>query len=105
MDKNVFKFIALRLKELRLNAGLSQSQLGDVIGVSFQQIQKYEVCHNKIAVDYLVKFAEFFNVGLDYFFQDYYKNMSDEDFEIWRRFVLLSSDKKKVLKQLILSLE
>jgi transcriptional regulator with XRE-family HTH domain len=41
--------IGRRLRECRKAAGLSQTQLGEPIGVSFQQIQKYERGTNRIS--------------------------------------------------------
>jgi transcriptional regulator with XRE-family HTH domain len=43
------KKIGNRLRQLRLNKGLSQTDLGMALGVTFQQIQKYETGANAIA--------------------------------------------------------
>ena len=42
-----------RLKSLRVRRGLSQTELGTLLGVSFQQIQKYENATNRIRVSQL----------------------------------------------------
>jgi transcriptional regulator with XRE-family HTH domain len=47
-----------RLKSLRVRRGLSQTALGEVLGVSFQQIQKYERGANRIRVSQLGRLAE-----------------------------------------------
>jgi transcriptional regulator with XRE-family HTH domain len=47
-----------RLRELRLMKGISQQELGDPIGISFQQIQKYERGVNRIAVSRLFQLAK-----------------------------------------------
>jgi transcriptional regulator with XRE-family HTH domain len=47
-----------RLKSLRVRGGLSQTALGEVLGVSFQQIQKYERGANRISVSQLGRLAE-----------------------------------------------
>ncbi|MBN4095608.1 helix-turn-helix transcriptional regulator [Methylobacterium sp. OT2] len=39
--------IAERVKAARIAAGVSQTQLGDALGISFQQIQKYEAGANR----------------------------------------------------------
>jgi transcriptional regulator with XRE-family HTH domain len=49
--------IAARLVMLRRARGLSQLALGDAIGVSFQQIQKYENAQNRIAASRLLRIA------------------------------------------------
>lgn len=40
-----------KIKELRLLRGFSQSDLGNIVDVSFQQIQKYESGKNAISID------------------------------------------------------
>ena len=47
-----------RLKSLRIRRGLSQTALGLLLGVSFQQIQKYENATNRIRVSQLRRIAE-----------------------------------------------
>jgi transcriptional regulator with XRE-family HTH domain len=47
-----------RLKSLRVGRGLSQTALGLLLGVSFQQIQKYENATNRIRVSQLRRIAE-----------------------------------------------
>jgi transcriptional regulator with XRE-family HTH domain len=47
-----------RLKSLRVRRGLSQTELGMLLGVSFQQIQKYENATNRIRVSQLRRIAE-----------------------------------------------
>jgi|JI7StandDraft_1071085.scaffolds.fasta_scaffold145277_3 transcriptional regulator with XRE-family HTH domain len=46
--------IGANLRAARHNAGMTQEQLGDVIGVQFQQIQKYETGMNRISAPRLV---------------------------------------------------
>jgi transcriptional regulator with XRE-family HTH domain len=47
-----------RLKSLRVRRGLSQTALGEVLGVSFQQIQKYERGAHRLRVSQLRRLAE-----------------------------------------------
>lgn len=55
-----------RLREARLLAGLSQTDLGTMFGVSFQQIQKYEKGLNRISPYKLILWAAETNVKLMY---------------------------------------
>jgi transcriptional regulator with XRE-family HTH domain len=48
----------------RLARGLSQTQLGDRIGVTFQQVQKYESGGNRISTGRLTKIARVLRVGV-----------------------------------------
>jgi transcriptional regulator with XRE-family HTH domain len=59
--------LAARVRERRILAGLSQTQLGDVLGCTFQQIQKYEKATNRISAAALVKIAEALHTPVMYF--------------------------------------
>jgi transcriptional regulator with XRE-family HTH domain len=49
----------------RVTTGKSQTEVGDHIGVSFQQVQKYENGANRIPVEQLVTLATYLEVSLD----------------------------------------
>lgn len=58
-----------RLRERRKELGLSQVSVGEATGVTFQQIQKYELGTNRIAASRLYLLAKTLEVPLDYFFE------------------------------------
>lgn len=60
-------YVGGRLKERRLALRMSQTDLGAVADISFQQIQKYERGVNRIAISMLKKFAEALRVPVAYF--------------------------------------
>ena len=49
--------------------GLSQSVLADGLGITFQQLQKYETGHNRIAAGRLYGCAQLLDVPPEYFFE------------------------------------
>lgn len=49
--------VGLKIRAHRALAGMSQSELGDAIGVSFQQVQKYERGANRVSASSLFKIA------------------------------------------------
>jgi len=54
MDENAIDArVGVRVRELRKAAGLSQTELGQRIGVTFQQVQKYENGSNRISASKL----------------------------------------------------
>lgn len=59
-----------RLRERRILLGLSQTRLGESLGLSFQQIQKYERGIDRISVGRLVHLAQVLDVPITYFFDD-----------------------------------
>jgi transcriptional regulator with XRE-family HTH domain len=60
---SVDKAIGGRLKLYRQRAGLSQTALGKHLGVSFQQVQKYENGTNRISAATLMKITRFLNIS------------------------------------------
>ncbi|WP_375791153.1 helix-turn-helix domain-containing protein [Bradyrhizobium sp. vgs-9] len=59
--------IGQRLRARRLEKKVSQAELGTELGVSFQQIQKYEKGVNRIGASRLVEIAEALETTVDYF--------------------------------------
>src|ERR1700730_16340593 len=62
--------IGRRIRPLRRERGLSQTELGTPIGVTFQQIQKYEKGANRVSAGRLHRIAELFNVPITFFYAD-----------------------------------
>jgi len=58
-----------RLAQLRKAAGLTQEKLGDAVGITFQQIQKYERGANRISAGRLFEIARVLDVSVDRFFE------------------------------------
>jgi transcriptional regulator with XRE-family HTH domain len=58
----------VRLKRLLL--GMSQTRLADSLGLTFQQIQKYEKGTNRISAGRLFQLANILEAPIDYFFED-----------------------------------
>jgi transcriptional regulator with XRE-family HTH domain len=54
--------VGVALRRVRLQRGLSQTELADALGLTFQQIQKYERGSNRMAVSRLVRAARFLKV-------------------------------------------
>ncbi len=50
--------VGITIRRLRKERGVSQSELGKSLGISFQQIQKYELGTNRISASMLVKAAK-----------------------------------------------
>jgi len=61
--------IAAKLRQFRLVAGMSQDKLGELTGVTFQQIQKYEKAKNRISASRLFEFAQLLEKPVNAFFE------------------------------------
>jgi transcriptional regulator with XRE-family HTH domain len=57
-----------RIRIRRMLIGMSQEQLGDLLGLSFQQIQKYEKGVNRIGAGRLYEVARILNVQMNFFY-------------------------------------
>jgi transcriptional regulator with XRE-family HTH domain len=76
-DQNVGERIRARRRQLRL----SQTKLGDAIGVSFQQIQKYEKGTNRISASKLNQIGRVLGVAPGYFYasEDDHSGLSEKE--------------------------
>ncbi|MFK7792846.1 MAG: helix-turn-helix domain-containing protein [Devosiaceae bacterium] len=62
--------VGLRLRMRRMMLSVSQERLGEALGVSFQQIQKYEKGSNRIGAGRLQDIAKELKVPISYFYDD-----------------------------------
>ncbi|MFG1230260.1 helix-turn-helix domain-containing protein [Xanthobacter wiegelii] len=56
--------VGLRIRECRAAAGLSQMSLAQALGITFQQVQKYENGRNRVSASRLVMIAQTLGVSL-----------------------------------------
>jgi len=61
--------VGQKLREARLAKGMSQTELGNALGVSFQQVQKYEKGTNRIGSSRLWDVCTVLTVPVSYFFE------------------------------------
>lgn len=62
------KRIGNNIRSARLAAGLSQTALGDKVGVTFQQVQKYEKGINRVSASTLYTLSQALAASVDSFF-------------------------------------
>src|SRR5882757_6145662 len=62
-------YIGARMRERRIALNMSQHELGRALGVSFQQIQKYERGRNRVSAARLFDICKVFNVSLSSMFE------------------------------------
>ncbi len=62
-------YVGRRLKQRREELGLSQEKLADFLGISFQQVQKYERGFNRVGASRLFQIGEALAVPTAYFFE------------------------------------
>ena len=98
---NADRHVGLRIRERRIMLGLSQQQLAQMIGVTYQQAHKYERGLNRISAGRLYDIARVLSVPISWFFE----GMVDEPaalevsprqrmcLELARNFALIDNEK------------
>ena len=67
--QDVDRHVGARLRERRIMLGLTQQQLAELIGVTYQQAHKYEKGINRIAAGRLSGIAQALGVEVGYFYE------------------------------------
>ena len=70
-----------RLRQRRTLLGMSQGKLGDTVGLTFQQIQKYERGANRIGASRLYDLSRVLDVSIAYFFEEMPEEISIDRYE------------------------
>jgi transcriptional regulator with XRE-family HTH domain len=81
--------LAKKLKEIRIAEGISQEKLGELVGITFQQIQKYETAKNRISAATLFEFSQILEKPITAFFEGLKSDRSYYNYDF-------SSDKKLI---------
>lgn len=66
--QDVDRYVGARMRERRIMLGLTQQQMAELIGVTYQQAHKYEKGINRIAAGRLFTIAQALGVDVSYFF-------------------------------------
>jgi len=98
--------LGARLRLYRKAKGISQVKLADYLGVSFQQVQKYEKGSNRISAEKFILLCDILDVSPDQFVHSNYENKelfdsltSEETMELFYHWSRISSDdvRKEIL--------
>lgn len=78
----VDKHVGTRLRQRRTLLGVSQEKLGDALGVTFQQVQKYERGINRIGAGRLFEMSNILDVPVAFFYEGYDGEIADNRIEV-----------------------
>src|ERR1700743_3370010 len=67
---SIDRHVGARIRERRIMRGLSQQQMADMIGVTYQQAHKYERGINRISAGRLYEITRVLNVPITYFYEE-----------------------------------
>jgi transcriptional regulator with XRE-family HTH domain len=76
---DVDRLVGQLVRKRRMGIGMSQEKLAEAIGVSFQQLQKYEGGVNRIGASRLYLIASVLGVPIRYFFESPLEDVERED--------------------------
>ena len=65
----VDKYVGSRVRMRRIMLGMSQEKLGDALGLTFQQVQKYEKGTNRVGASRLQQISEILQVPVSFLFE------------------------------------
>ena len=106
MSKSKFH-IGQIIREARITSNLSQMQLAEKVGLSYQQIQKYEKGASELTLTRLYQLAKALDIPMDVFFRgkelavaepsSFYGKLSDEEEVLLRAYRKVKSNKTRRL--------
>jgi transcriptional regulator with XRE-family HTH domain len=73
------KHVGSRVRMRRMMVGMSQEKLGDALGLTFQQVQKYEKGTNRIGASRLQQISHILQVPVAFFFEGAPQSSGDID--------------------------
>jgi transcriptional regulator with XRE-family HTH domain len=85
---DVDRFVGGRIRERRVMLGLSQQQMANLIGVTYQQAHKYERGINRISAGRLYEIARVLRVPVSYFYEGLDGTSGEDDLSIGQRMCL-----------------
>ena len=65
----VDKYVGSRVRMRRIMLGMSQEKLGDALGLTFQQVQKYEKGTNRVGASRIQQISEILQVPVSFLFE------------------------------------
>ena len=87
-------FLAKKLRQIRIETGMSQEELGDLAGLTFQQIQKYESGKNRVPAARLFEFSQILKRPLSDFFEKIQADRMYYNYDFEKEKTLDSNSKK-----------
>ena len=108
--------VGQRVRQRRVLCGLSQKELANAIGLTFQQLQKYERGMNRISASKLWQISQVLQVPVQWFFKEFSEPKEEEDkrreafhmkretLELVRNYVAVPADVRRKFLSLVKSI-
>ena len=82
-EADVDNYVGSRIRTRRVELGLSQTVVADQLGLTFQQVQKYERGYNRVSASRLYDLSKILSVDIAYFFEGFRDKAIPETPEAW----------------------
>ena len=82
------RFVGVRIRERRIMLGLSQQQMAELIGVTYQQAHKYERGINRISAGRLYQIAKVLKVPVGFFYEGLENTTDSSELSVRQRMCL-----------------
>jgi len=73
----VDKYVGSRVRMRRIMLGMSQEKLGEALGLTFQQVQKYEKGTNRIGASRLQQIGQILQVSVSFFLRPFVSSLRE----------------------------
>jgi transcriptional regulator with XRE-family HTH domain len=93
--------IGQKIREFRTTLKMSQDQVGELVGITLQQVQKYETGINRISASRLYELAQIFEKPVSSFFSEYVRDEDYHNFDFKpdeKRFQMEGGKKRGAIK-------
>lgn len=97
-----YRKLGLKIKEIRINRGLTQEKLAEIVSCNTSHISNIENNHTKVSLNVLLAISNALNTSIDFLLSDQYENTALAlDNEILRALKNCDNQKKeKILKMI-----
>ena len=108
--------VGQRVRQRRVLCGLSQTELANAMGLTFQQLQKYECGMNRISASKLWQISQVLDVPVQWFFKEFPEHKVEEEMrresfqikretlELVRNYVAVPADVRRKFLSLVKSI-
>ena len=83
VENDVDSHVGARIRARRVEMSMSQTNVADRLGLTFQQVQKYERGYNRVSASRLYDLTEILDVDIAYFFEGFNDTEIPESPEDW----------------------
>lgn len=105
MSHEIDRLVGARIREGRTHAQITQTELAESVGCTFQQIQKYETGYNRVSCSRLWMISQTLNLPITFFFgvdsEEKVRLISTDEAKVLHAFRDLDLKQKRIVRELL----